>query len=102
MLVLTRRIGEAILIGEHIRLQVLSTGGGKAALKVEYLRDARPTLTWICETRDPVLVDDEIKVRVVRVRRGQIAVGIQAPREIVVLREELVTATQQHKEVASC
>lgn len=48
MLVLTRRIGEALLLGKEIRLVILG------------------------------------------VNRGQVKIGVEAPKEVVVLREEVL------------
>lgn len=39
MLVLTRKLGEAILIGDGIRLEVLDTKGGRVSLGISAPRD---------------------------------------------------------------
>jgi carbon storage regulator len=41
---------------------------------------------------ESILIDDDIEVRVFDVRGQQVRIGIEAPEDVVVLREELVDA----------
>jgi carbon storage regulator len=37
-----------------------------------------------------IYVGDDIKIKVTRIGKGRVRIGIEAPREVVILREELV------------
>ena len=39
---------------------------------------------------EQVVIDDHIVVTVVRLEKGQVRLGIEAPREIAIFREEIV------------
>jgi len=44
-------------------------------------------------TRRPdeaIIIDDDIKIKVLGIRDNQIRIGIEAPEEIVIVREELL------------
>jgi carbon storage regulator len=47
----------------------------------------------LVETRqvnEKIMIGDNIVVTIIRIEQGQVRIGIEAPREIKVLREELV------------
>jgi carbon storage regulator CsrA len=38
---------------------------------------------------EAIYIDNDIKVTLVRIDQGQVRIGIQAPRDVIVMREEL-------------
>ncbi len=44
------------------------------------------------KSHESIIIDGGIKITVVEIRGHQIRLGIEAPREVGVMREELVTA----------
>ena len=44
---------------------------------------------------EAIVIDGQIKVTVVEIKGDKIRLGIEAPREIAVWREELVASTQE-------
>ena len=40
---------------------------------------------------ESVIIDDDIRITILSDRHGQVKLGIEAPRETLILREELVT-----------
>ena len=39
---------------------------------------------------ESIIIDDDIKIKVLGIRGNQISIGIEAPEEIVIVREELL------------
>ena len=48
-----------------------------------------------------VLIDDQIKIKIIRVHNNQVKLGITAPPWISIKREELFTATKEHDKVSA-
>ena len=48
-------------------------------------------LVLVRKPTESILVGDDITITVVSTTGGQVKIGIDAPREIVILREELVS-----------
>lgn len=50
---------------------------------------------------DEIIIDKDIRIRVLRIRGGQIRVGIDAPRDVRIVRSEIasVPATQPASDV---
>ncbi|QDU38645.1 Carbon storage regulator [Maioricimonas rarisocia] len=46
---------------------------------------------------EEIVIGNDIRVRVLRVRGGQIRVGIDAPREVRIIRSELAPAPDAHE-----
>lgn len=44
--------------------------------------------------RETIFIGDDIKVTIVRIRRGIVRIGIEAPDDIPIAREELVESSQ--------
>ena len=50
---------------------------------------------------EAIVIDGGIKITIVEIRGDKIRLGIEAPREIGVWREELVTASATERELAA-
>jgi carbon storage regulator len=48
---------------------------------------------------ESILIGPDIVVTVVKIDRGVVRIGIAAPKEVVVLREELVAVPEETREV---
>ena len=89
MLILTRRPGQSILIGD-IRVTMMRIRGGEVVIAIQEPRSAEPTCIFSARPNQPVEVGATATVMVGRIRGDQIRLCIDAPKEIRVLREELV------------
>ena len=49
-----------------------------------------------------IMIGDVVEVKVVKVDRGYVRIGIQAPREILVLRAEMVGRMKDHPATCMC
>ncbi len=50
---------------------------------------------------EEICIGEDIRVRVVALRGGQVRIGIEAPRSVPVYREELLQAVRSANELAS-
>ena len=61
-------------------------------------QDTTPTHLVLTRQRDEsFMIGDDITVTILQVDGGKVRVGILAPRDVKILREELYTAPQQEK-----
>lgn len=44
------------------------------------------------KSQQTIVIDDQIRITVLEVRAGQVRLGIEAPREVPVMREEIMPA----------
>jgi carbon storage regulator len=51
----------------------------------------KPMLILTRNQNESIIIDGDIKVTVISNRHGQVKLGIEAPEETLILREELVT-----------
>lgn len=49
---------------------------------------------------ESILIGDSIKITVVEVQKNQVKIGIEAPKDLTVLREELVREVQKENQRA--
>jgi carbon storage regulator CsrA len=120
MLVLTRRSGERIRIGpqmfvepavkgSRVRLLFLRTDGyridRRSVHETRSIRDMDSTdreslagrLVLNCSVGDSVFIDGgEIELRVLRVKRTSCSIGIQAPADCRIIREEFLTDEERY------
>jgi carbon storage regulator len=52
------------------------------------------------KAQQSIIINDNIKITVVRIDRNQVRIGIEAPHEIPVQREELLLRTDEPESVA--
>lgn len=103
MLVLTRRIGDSILIGDEVELVVDSIANGVTTFRIALPTDApRPRGTLVSDAfgtavivirrsvNEPFSVSSEITVYPCSLRGLQVRIGISAPMDVRILRKELV------------
>src|SRR5438128_9854557 len=89
MLVLSRKVGESILISESIRVTVVGSRNGQIRLGIEAPPEVtvlREELTRSCSNSSP---SKNGEAEALPSSNGQIRLGIEAPPEGRVLREEL-------------
>ena len=132
MLVLARRCGQSIMVGDEIKVAIVDIRGDKVKLEItapkhlpidrqetrgstnmaKYNNDV-DELTYANEPidnrinhcrgkdyvtvlhrrhREPLVIGDEIEVVIVNVGRGNVRLGIAAPRNIPILRQEIYDA----------
>lgn len=48
---------------------------------------------------EALLINKDIVVRILGVNRGQVKIGVEAPKEVEVLREEVLDKNKPHGEV---
>jgi carbon storage regulator CsrA len=91
MLVLSRKVGERIAVGGNVLVSVASADG---KLQVEAPAGVAVELRDDPDSRSgkTVVIDNQITVKVVNIVRDQVKLGIQAPREMLVVREELLAS----------
>lgn len=117
MLVLTRKPGEKLRIGEQLLVEIARVETGKVSLVIEsplplvlMPGDVEVGSTDGTPVRVSRKLDDsvvagsgaaQIEVLVVSVKGEQVRLGIRAPREMAVYREELWQEIKQQNEAAS-
>ena len=74
----------------------------KAPLSLEFVRvsqaNVAPMLILTRRSGESVRIGDEIEISVLSVHGGQVRLGIKAPREIVVDREEIALRKQRERD----
>jgi carbon storage regulator CsrA len=86
MLSLSRNVGQVLIIKETIYLKLISLNDVRAVFKITGGGFDQEEL---CEIGGFFKLDDEIKVIVISVRGGQARIGIDAPVNIKINREEI-------------
>ena len=51
-------------------------------------------------TEETIFIGSDIKVTILGIQNGQVRIGIEAPKEIPIYREEIFAKIQQEKEAA--
>jgi sRNA-binding carbon storage regulator CsrA len=87
MLVLKRKKNTAITTNTGLRLEVVEIGQAKAYLVVTH--PAGSFGLWL-GVGESVRVDGAIEIGVCSIEMGAIKIGIEAPAEVEVMREELL------------
>lgn len=95
MLVLTRRIGEKIIVDESILVDLVSIEKGYATLTVEYGNGKLKTALLSLEDAFEVIPD--VYMSVVGISRGQARVGFDAPKSIKIDREEIAAKVKSNQ-----
>ena len=85
MLVLTRREGEGLLIGNDIRVTVLIVFEKRIKLQLKDLENKVIT----CRLGATTPIRDDISVKVVDIDQKQVKLGIEAPKDMKVDRDEV-------------
>ena len=67
-----------------------ATGSGKLTGKPVYGQEGNQILLLTRRTGEAILIGDDIKITVTAINGNQCRIGIDAPKEVKVLREELV------------
>ena len=50
---------------------------------------------------ESIIIDDEIKIQVVQIKKKQVRIGIKASKDTKIHREEIYQAIQQHNQQAT-
>ena len=105
MLVLTRKIGQKIIIGDNIEVTLVSLGGGAAQLGVLAPRGIRVAnqetqaeipieeedmLVLSRKVSEKILIGDDIEIMLVSIIGDTVRIGINAPKEIKIMRQEVL------------
>ena len=85
MLVLTRREGEGLLIGNDIRVTVLIIFEKRIKLQLKDLENKVIT----CHLGTTTLIRGDITVKVVDIDQKQVKLGIEAPKDMKIDRDEV-------------
>ena len=88
MLVLTRRLGESLIIGDDIKITVLTIGKNQIKLGVN---DSGGVTIKLQET---TTIKDGIAVKLVKSDKSQVKLGITAPDSVTINREEVYKKDQ--------
>ena len=86
MLVLTRREGEGLLIGNDIRVTVLIIFEKRIKLQLKDLENKVIT----CRLGATTPIRGDITVKIVDIDQKQVKLGIEAPKDMKIDREEAV------------
>ncbi|MBO9493829.1 carbon storage regulator [Thalassotalea sp. G20_0] len=86
MLVLSRKKGESLRIGKHIRLTVL----GFSDRTVKFSLEAGNRIAVMNRSiGQPLFSDKELTITTIPNHRNQVKVAIEAPKDVAIWREEL-------------
>jgi sRNA-binding carbon storage regulator CsrA len=90
-LVLTRHPHQSILIGDDIEVTVLAIGGNTVRLRISCERLDPPVREETLRLDDIVRINEQAQVQVVMLRPegGRVPLGVNAPREVNIAREEV-------------
>jgi sRNA-binding carbon storage regulator CsrA len=86
MLVLTRREGEGLLIGDDVRVTVLIVFEKRIKLQLKDLENKIIT----CRLGSTTPIRGDITVKIVDIDQKQVKLGIEAPKDMKIDREEAV------------
>lgn len=89
MLVLTRKLGESIIIGDDIKVTVLNISDDQIYLDVNIILES---LT--IHLQESISIKDDIKITVVKIDKTQVKLGIDAPKNVIINREEVYKKDQ--------
>jgi len=102
MLALSRRIGEAIRIGDDLVLEVLDVGRYMVMLELERPDPDFDRPQWLVVDRrigESFQINDDIQVFVKNVEGSFVRLGVEAPREIKIVRAELESGPADYQTV---
>jgi carbon storage regulator len=123
MLILTRRVGESIKIGDEVTVKPINTKDGQVKILIIAPREItvhrgeiyektkanpgaenKPTdtegtgrLIFTRRAGETVMVGDEVEVAILGVKGNQTRLGITAPQEVAVHRQEIYERIRQEK-----
>lgn len=83
MLVLTRRIGECLRVGDDIAVKVTNIDKDNIELCINGQEEVS-----ICN-EESISFKDDIKIKVVKIIKGQVKLGVDAPKDVIIKRGEL-------------
>lgn len=96
MLTLMRTPGKSIFIGHDIKLTLLLVEKKIAtfAANISFQGDE---LTFSLGEQQMFYINSEIKIMISRIKKTQVFIGIDAPRHITILREEMIGRPRKDK-----
>lgn len=99
MLVLSRKIGEVIIIGDNVTLTVLSRAQNttviriesSTVLEIEYDAIINLGFDWLqrLKLEEEFIIDKEIIVKIIGFKHNSVQLGFDAPRHIDINRKEV-------------
>lgn len=100
MLVLARKLGEELTIGESVLISILEISNNKVKVLITTKTNK---LVISLKNGDEFILDDSIRVVITGVSTSNTHIGIDAPRSVKVLRKELhERPTKRDDSVRSC
>lgn len=115
MLSLTRRMGEGVFIGDNVTLIVLGIFNGRAKFGVEAPKDLRISQereenaiekrevgTYWAGKGQSVFIGGNITMKVLHFVKNvdnigrEVKIGLDAPREVAIVRSEMTSIRKQH------
>jgi sRNA-binding carbon storage regulator CsrA len=89
MLVLSRNIGESMIIGD-LCVTVTGVFNKKVQLGIVNQREKSGFSTLDGKLEEVITIPENVKIKILQIRGMQVRLGIQAPPEVLVLRDKLV------------
>ncbi len=89
MLVLTRRVGETILVGDSVELRLIEATEQRLRLTIRLLKAEAPILKVTLTTNQRVEIGDHITVIAVVCSGDHTRIGIAAPPDVSIMRGEM-------------
>lgn len=96
MLILTRRVGESLIIGGRIKVIVTAAHGSQVKIRVD--APVQPEEVYKRLVGESLFIGDSIKVTVLAANGNQVKLGVDAPDDVPVHREEVYKRIQNSKD----
>lgn len=96
MLILTRRIGEALMIADELKVSIVGIEGEKVKIKIDEIKEEKVSSTFRF-IGEPLVLLDNVEIHFLKVTGCQLRIGIDAPRYVSVHREEIYKKIQAEK-----
>ena len=95
MLVLSRRKNESVIIDDDIILKLIGTEFNLAIFEV---RDSERLREFEKSTDEYFNISKNIKISIVEVQKDKVRIGIDAPKDIPIYREEIYDKIKRNKQ----
>lgn len=97
MLILMRRVGEALVIGDDLKIVVTGLNSDKAFLEVADVAGDAVSVPVNRKTQQSLVLFDDAVIHILEINGNQVKIGIEAPRSVSVHREEIYNKIQKEK-----
>jgi carbon storage regulator len=89
LLIINRKIGESLIIGDNLRITVLDIQGKCIQLRLGFVEDKLILPVSTLKLDERLKVGKDLTISVVQIRGKQAKIGIDSHRDIQILRGEL-------------